>query len=691
MTPTEPILWVVLFNALPQTEEYLPVVPYLPTTPFLHGLDPNVVPALEAIWWCLHLPPNYGHCHDLDASNLVAIEELDGSHKILLFPSWIPESQLNKISSLGTVGLVITPDNAREDGYRIARSVKPFLGLLTYSALSQDCLNGCWTKICAIVGDRGVRCRAPRLTPLSEGAAERLSLIFRARQFTPVGSKLQSQLDKSPAQLTREALSVSQRINATALLERAGCRPEEFDSRFPKAMETTWPHFPLTVGSAGVASIVKKLVASVDNAPPSGLDTATIEDERGAIDILVAHHAVGHSGFGMRLPDIPAKVFAMLRDLERVQHAERSNRRKNRVMLDRIGKTLGMMLTPEQQFAIRVSRTITAFTDFPWGLAILPGDSSPISTSHPVIYRPLTPLTRALQFEVSPRPSIYFGNGFSVLIAECLEDGDRIRRISEVGWKREAQHLVEEGAGKVKCRFEVVGCLADLHRLLDEESYDVLIISAHGISNGRMAGLRIGRDNVYDLKHGLPPVVFFSACEVWPRGGGVVSVADLALRLGALAVLGTLVPIRVTHNPFVISRIFTYIIESIHRREPHLNLADAVARALASNAVLDVLHGAPRMLQWGFSPGPHGQPCPQVEFMSTRANGRLRASHVYEDTEKILIEIAEGHGPQYGRYVREFLKNSSYVPESLFYVMIGCPEQIILQPRVPGEDTIHKG
>ena len=85
-------------------------------------------------------------------------------------------------------------------------------------------------------------------------------------------------------------------------------------------------------------------------------------------------------------------------------------------------------------------------------------------------------------------------------------------------------------------------------------------------------------------------------------------------------------------NQFVVIRIFLYVIESIHRREPHLTFADAVAHALASNAIIDVLHGSPRMKTWGFSPGPNGQLPPQVEFMSQRANGRLRAGHVYEDT-----------------------------------------------------------
>lgn len=389
----------------------------------------------------------------------------------------------------------------------------------------------------------------------------------------------------------------------------------------------------------------------------------------------------------MHLPDVPAEVFSMLHDFERAAKSGRGNQRRIWVMLQRVGKTLGEMLTPEQQAGFEASRTITAFTDFPWGLAILPGDTAPVSMRVPIAYRPLTPLTRALQFEFSPLPTIYLAGGFSVLIAECIEDSDHIRAQSECGWRKQMPLLTEQGAGKVRCRFEIVGCLADLHHLLDEDSYDVLVLSAHGISDGRISGLRIGKDNVFDLGHALPPIVVFSACEVWPRGRGVISIADLALRWGAMTILGTLVPINVDHNAFVIMRIFLYIVESLHRREPHLTFADAITRALATNAVIDVLHGSPRMKRWGFTTGPNGEPPPLTEFMDKRANGQLRASHVYEDTERVLCDIAEGHGLGYARYVRNFFINKSYIPESLYYVMIGCPEKVVLQPRVPVEEV----
>ncbi len=50
------------------------------------------------------------------------------------------------------------------------------------------------------------------------------------------------------------------------------------------------------------------------------------------------------------------------------------------------------------------------------------------------------------------------------------------------------------------------------------------------------------------------------------------------------------------------------------------------------------------MKEWGFLPGPNGEDCPQVEFMLTRSAGRLRAGHIYAETERVLIEMADERG-----------------------------------------------
>ena len=298
------------------------------------------------------------------------------------------------------------------------------------------------------------------------------------------------------------------------------------------------------------------------------------------------------------------------------------------------------------------------------------------------------PLTRALQLELCPPPSVYLADGFSVLIAMCVEEGDDIRAHSERAWRAHAERLRTDGAGKIQCEFRVVANLKELHATLNERSYSMLVVIAHGIRPGRVAGLRIGADNVFDLGTRLPPIVIVSACAAWPRASGAVSIADLALRRGAVTVIGTLAPIHVAHHELVATRIFTYMIDSLLGREPETTLAEVVHRALSSHAVFDVVAGSKRVHAWAVERGLKAG-SPSEEFMSKRSAGRLRTGTIYADTEAVLAEIADDDSPDRGDSLRQFFRSGSYLPESLLYVTLGWPEQVILQPRLPFEAEVR--
>ncbi|MFF7733604.1 hypothetical protein [Streptomyces sp. NPDC007984] len=62
--------------------------------------------------------------------------------------------------------------------------------------------------------------------------------------------------------------------------------------------------------------------------------------------------------------------------------------------------------------------------------------------------------------------------------------------------------------------------------------------------------------------------------------------------------------------------------------------------------------------------------------MRSRATGRLRLPHAYEDTERVLGEIADEQGR--GNRVRNWFRRPGYVPESLFYLFAGRPDRIHL-------------
>lgn len=153
--------------------------------------------------------------------------------------------------------------------------------------------------------------------------------------------------------------------------------------------------------------------------------------------------------------------------------------------------------------------------------------------------------------------------------------------------------------------------------------------------------------------------------------------------------MGTLFPINVVHSTYVFRRIMLYTIESILGQEPFTTFVEVVRHALASHALLDAISGAKWAQEWAFSSGPNGQPPPQVEFMMSRSRGRLRSNHVFQDTEAILLEIAQDHGERVFSRLKHYFSTPSYKPESLFYVLVGAPEKIVLQPRFPGEDRLR--
>jgi hypothetical protein len=141
-------------------------------------------------------------------------------------------------------------------------------------------------------------------------------------------------------------------------------------------------------------------------------------------------------------------------------------------------------------------------------------------------------------------------------------------------------------------------------------------------------------------------------------------------------VLGKQVPVNVFHNAMLMVRFFRYILEVLARREEHSTLLEVWHRVQTSNAINDVLNGNRWLRAWGFGEGASGVPVVQ-EFMDVRSIGQLRYRHIYEDTERVLVEIAADQGND--ARVRNWFRSPGYVPESLFYTFSGRPERIYLR------------
>jgi hypothetical protein len=122
-------------------------------------------------------------------------------------------------------------------------------------------------------------------------------------------------------------------------------------------------------------------------------------------------------------------------------------------------------------------------------------------------------------------------------------------------------------------------------------------------------------------------------------------------------------------------RFLVYLAEEIAKPGQFATILDVWHHVQTSNAVNDILDGSPNLRAWATSTTINGHPV-IVEFMNSRASGRLRLPHVYEDTERVLGEIADEQGQ--GDRVRNWFRRPGYVPESLFYVFAGRPDRIHL-------------
>jgi hypothetical protein len=487
-------------------------------------------------------------------------------------------------------------------------------------------------------------------------------------------------------------------LSATARLEDDGVTPEIAEELMPETLqqETQRVRFPVAVALPGVPSGYARKVFGETQAPTSPDQGATVGSTGGwsdeflpdsdssaedlVFEFLAAHRSIARTGVGLVLPTVPDEAFHLLAQLE--DHF-RSGARPHVVwrMLRKLDDVCASILTDSFKQAISRASTITAFTNFPLGLLGLSDDLDPLCCRVPIAYRPVLPLTASVQQELRPPTTIDLTDGLRVLIVECIPPEDAVGKASRTGWEVALQ-MADASEVSPDIHHESANSVRDVRAMISAHGPHMLVLSAHGIfdKDTNLAGIRVGTEACLGPELGdLPPVVLLSACSVAPRGIGSVNIADMLLRQGAFAVLGTQIPVSVNHNAILMVRSLIYILESLARNEPHMTLLDAWHRACTSNAIVDILTGNDPLNDWGYTRDETGSTVLE-RFMNSTSQNRLRVGHIYADTESVLIEMADEQG--LGSKVRNWLRNPGYVPESLFYGFIGRPERVHLQHSI---------
>lgn len=185
------------------------------------------------------------------------------------------------------------------------------------------------------------------------------------------------------------------------------------------------------------------------------------------------------------------------------------------------------------------------------------------------------------------------------MIVECLDQKDHIRSASDIGWGRVIEASRENSL--IEVLYKEVGSINDIELLLAESTdIDILVISAHGVYHGEnFAGLSVGDEFwIPDSDLNVPPVVILSACHVAPKGRGAYTVSDAFLKAGALAVLGTLIPVDVRHNSHLTQRFFWYISEVLKGNFSSKNIAEVLPCVISINAVNEVVDASKKLRAW---------------------------------------------------------------------------------------------
>lgn len=655
--------YVVLFLS-EQTTADPPVVPLeqIAHANSLYGLAPEVVPVLPALKYVLNLPRN---ALDLSRRPLRLVrdfKQLDLPHDVFFAP-WPVVCQWQPRLLRGAT-LVVHPESISP---QVVAEACPdtLLGVVSQNRLNEQLCRAHWARLEELYGATDPP-RYPHRPELESCA--RLVLSHTARLF----SLPEVPVFNEPAEQQLQLLRLHHHVTALAHLEAQLVPAEEVEDRMDEALEATASSFsvPVAIVAPGIPAPLRRALIERGARPDLSPDGTVAECE--AMEILGAHRAIARGGAYVVLPTVPVGIFRQLFNLER--EYEQKQRRAQRVLdlLGKIGRLLAAFLEEHLYSGmIAKSSDVLVMSQFPLGLATPRGSKSPLSMWKPLFYRPLIPLTRMLQMELPDHATYYLeAIRLKLLIVECLEEKDLLYHDSMRAWTRMQTYMKDD----YEIEFVCASSIGELSSHIERVTPHILIVSGHGTTgparNQRSVAIGEERYTGIEIPH-VPPLVFLSVCSTSPRGGGDVSVADMMLRHGAYAVVCCMVPVDFAHNAQFFMRLLIYMAQARACDSPLRNFADVWHYTIMTHPVFDILHSLSRT--------PEGQ---RLELEAYRARfmtappTTMRRTHAHQDALLRLEEVADELGER--KRFSEAIRLNGFLPESLFYMVLGWPEKFVL-------------
>lgn len=656
----------------------------------MHQFDDNILNILPAIEYIMHLPRHIYDIYNLDEKFISA--SYDTSH--MIFP--IHEDLLPIFSTqipLVKPTLFILSDDCSESAKKYCKEQSSYLGAVLISELNQKLLLKHW----ALLKDKNFSDNYETIDSidcqclLQERHLIALPGLFTSRQWSDTNNYLQKILNTT--NLEEDVIILQHiynvRLKTLLLMGEQGVKndnitKEQFVEKYESIFEEVKQKFDLSVVITFPGVSKKQMKYG-----PSSSELTEVEKR--VIRILGVHRAIARNGVVLELPCANTQLFDKLAELEDRCKEGTNNKYVWKTLKD-IGKIISSSFNGEQIKMLKSAKDITVFSDIPIGLAILEDDEVPLQCYKSISYRPLTPLTRQLQIELHKTWQHNLGQKCKIAFAECVLDDENNRFVYQTSeMLRNVLLKFSNQSNKISLSYCKTYSIKDIKGFIEEnKDADILYISAHGhydkMSN--RAGIMVGEEfwiAAEDLI--VPPVVILSACHTSPRGIGVVNIADMFIRNGAVAVLSTFVPVCAKRNMILMTRLFSYIAEAQKGSTQYKTLADLWSGLVAGNAIHEMMSDSKKFYEWMHGYNSDGMPR-IIDFQLSRSVGRLRLSHIYSDTIQIVKEMLDEEGLS-GKFAN-ILDERNYFPESAFYQFIGSPENVFLYNKI-FEEAYEKG
>lgn len=223
-----------------------------------------------------------------------------------------------------------------------------------------------------------------------------------------------------------------------------------------------------------------------------------------------------------------------------------------------------------------------------------------------------------------------------------------------------------------------VGCENDIVDALSGFHGAILIFDCHGTFEGTsgvgtivVGGVPV---DVWGLRDrlSLPPIVMFSACDTHPIDGGHGSCANAAFVLGARTVLATMLPIDGrTASMFtarLILRVYDYIAAALKSRTM-LSWREVVSGMIYMSYATEVM----RILQHYSIVSLTDDELGAVQMVVNNAVSKRNPNWL----EEFISALARIGGVDQD-WVKEKIEKFAFITDSLKYVQLGSPENIII-------------